>query len=48
MATYKYTSGAVTASKRVVVKDAFVQADEVGVEVNQPAGTILRTLSADL
>ena len=42
MATYKYTSGAVTASKRVVVKDAFVQNDEVVIEVDQPAGTILR------
>ena len=42
MATYKYTSGAVTASKRVVVKDAFVQNAEVVIEVDQPAGTILR------
>ena len=41
MATYKYGSGAVTASKRVVVKDAFVQASEVVAEVTQPAGTIL-------
>ena len=35
MATYKYTSGAVTASKRVVVKDAFVQNAEVVIEVDQ-------------
>ena len=41
MATYKYGSGAVTAAKRVVVKDAFVQASEVVAEVVQPAGTIL-------
>ncbi len=41
MATYKYGSGAVTAAKRVVVKDAFVQASEVVIEVDQPAGTIL-------
>jgi hypothetical protein len=41
MATYKYGSGAVTASKRVVVKDAFVQNSEVVAEVDQPAGTIL-------
>ena len=41
MATYKYGSGAVTASKRVVVKDAFVQNSEVVAEVTQPAGTIL-------
>ena len=41
MATYKYTSGAVTASKRVVIKDAFVQNAEVVAEVDQPAGTIL-------
>lgn len=41
MATYKHGSGAVTASKRVVVKDAFVQNAEVVAEVDQPAGTIL-------
>ena len=41
MATFKYGSGAVTAAKRVVVKDVFVQDDEVVVEVTQPAGTIL-------
>ena len=42
MATYTYSpSGAVTAAKRVVVKDAFVQNAEVVVEVDQPAGTIL-------
>ena len=41
MATYKYGSGAVTAAKRVVVKDAFVQNAEVVAEVVQPAGTIL-------
>lgn len=41
MATYKHGSGAVTASKRVVVKTAFVQASEVVAEVDQPAGTIL-------
>jgi hypothetical protein len=41
MATYKHGSGAVTASKRVVVKTAFVQAAEVVAEVDQPAGTIL-------
>lgn len=41
MATYKHGSGAVTAARRVVVKDAFVQASEVVVEVQQPAGTIL-------
>jgi hypothetical protein len=41
MATYKYGSGAVTAARRVVVKDAFVQNSEVVVEVQQPAGTVL-------
>ena len=41
MATYKHGSGAVTASKRVVVKTAFVQNAEVVAEVDQPAGTIL-------
>jgi len=41
MATYKYGSGAVTAAKRVVIKDAFVQGGEVVAEVTQPAGTIL-------
>tara|TARA_R110002073_G_scaffold334172_1_gene523111 strand:+ start:1599 stop:2078 length:480 start_codon:yes stop_codon:yes gene_type:complete len=41
MATYKHGSGAVTAAKRVVVKDAFVQGSEVVIEVDQPAGTIL-------
>jgi len=41
MATYKYGPGAVTAAKRVVVKDAFVQNSEVVAEVVQPAGTIL-------
>ena len=41
MATYKYGSGAVTAARRVVVKDAFVQGSEVVIEVQQPAGTIL-------
>jgi hypothetical protein len=41
MATYKYGSGAVTAAKRVVIKDAFVQDGEVVAEVTQPAGTIL-------
>ena len=41
MATYKHTSGAVTASKRVVIKGAFVQNAEVVAEVDQPAGTIL-------
>jgi len=44
MATYKYTSGAVMASKRVVVKDAFVQASEVVIEVDQPAGTFLENV----
>ena len=29
MATYKYGSGAVTAAKRVVVKDAFVQKPDI-------------------
>ena len=42
MPTYKYTSGAVTASKRVVVKGCCVQATETVIEVDQPAGTILR------
>jgi len=41
MATFKHGSGAVTAAKRVVVKDAFVQNAEVVAEVTQPAGTIL-------
>lgn len=47
MATFKqYGSGAVTAAKRVVVKDAFVQNDStnVVVEVTQPAGTILNDI----
>jgi hypothetical protein len=44
MATYKHTSGAVTASKRVVVKDACVQATETVIEVDQPAGTILNNV----
>lgn len=42
MPTYRYTSGAVTAAKRVVVKDCCVQATETVIEVDQPAGTILR------
>ena len=42
MPTYRYTSGAVTAAKRVVVKDCCVQASETVIEVDQPAGTILR------
>ena len=41
MATFKYGSGAVTAAKRVVVGDAFVQDGKVEVEILQPAGTIL-------
>ena len=41
MPTYKYTSGAVTASKRVVVKDCCVQDTETVIEVDQPAGTFL-------
>ena len=41
MATYKYGPGAVTSARRVVIKDAFVQASEVVAEVSQPAGTIL-------
>jgi len=43
MATYKYGSGAVTASKRVTATDVFTQAaDGAIIEVTQPAGTILR------
>ena len=42
MPTYKHTSGAVTASKRVTATDVFTQnADGAIVEVDQPAGTIL-------
>tara|TARA_R100000315_G_C5122129_1_gene69743 strand:+ start:57 stop:530 length:474 start_codon:yes stop_codon:yes gene_type:complete len=43
MPTYKHTSGAVTASKRVTATDVFTQnADGAIIEVDQPAGTLLR------
>ena len=43
MPTYKHTSGAVTASKRVTATDVFTQdADGAIIEVDQPANTILR------
>ena len=42
MPEYKYSSGAVTASKRVTATDVFTQnADGAIIEVSQPAGTIL-------
>ena len=42
MPTYKHTSGAVTAAKRVTATDVFTQdADGAIIEVDQPAGTIL-------
>ena len=42
MPTYKHTSGAVTASKRVTATDVFTQnADGAIIEVDQPANTIL-------
>lgn len=42
MPTYKHTSGAVTAAKRVTATDVFTQnADGAIIEVEQPAGTIL-------
>jgi hypothetical protein len=37
----KYYSGAVRSSKRIVLEDAFVQNDEVVIEIAQPAGTII-------
>lgn len=43
MPTYKHTSGAVTAAKRVTATDVFTQnADGAIIEVDQPAGTILQ------
>ena len=43
MPTYKHGSGAVTASKRVTATDVFTQnADGAIIEVDQPAGTLLR------
>jgi len=43
MPTYKHTSGAVTASKRVTATDVFTQdGDGAIIEVDQPANTILR------
>ena len=43
MPTYKHTSGAVTASKRVTATDVFTQdSDGAIIEVDQPANTILR------
>ena len=41
MATFKYGSGAVTASKMVIVKDAVVNGSDVAFEVAQPAKTFL-------
>lgn len=43
MSTYKHSSGAVTAAKRVTATDVFTQAtDGAIIEVDQPAGTILQ------
>ena len=41
MATFRYGSGAVTASKMVIVKDAVVNGSDVAFEVAQPAKTFL-------
>ena len=37
----KYYSGAVQSAKRIVLDNAFVQDDEVGIEITQPANTII-------
>jgi len=37
----KYSSGAVHSSKRIVLDDAFVQNNEVVIEIDQPAGTLI-------
>mgnify|MGYP003667376774 CR=1 FL=1 len=37
----KYYSGAVHSSKRIVLEDAFVQNDEVVIEIAQPANTVI-------
>ena len=43
MSTYKHSSGAVTAAKRVTATDVFTQnTDGAIIEVDQPAGTILQ------
>ena len=41
MATFRYGSGAVTASKMVIVKDAVVNATNTAFTVDQPANTCL-------
>jgi|TARA_R110000803_G_scaffold46425_1_gene97435 hypothetical protein len=42
MPTYRHSSGAVTAAKRVTATDVFTQNDDGAIiEVSQPAGTIL-------